>query len=51
MPPVLSMKKPDKQAVSLTDLTQRELAARGEAAAAAAAAAAAEVAAAVPNSL
>jgi hypothetical protein len=37
MPPVLSMKKPDKQAVSLTDLTQQELAAKGEASAAAAA--------------
>jgi hypothetical protein len=47
MPPVLSMKKPDKQAVSLTDLTQQELAAKGEAAAAPAAP---EVAAAGPNS-
>jgi hypothetical protein len=29
MPPVLSMKKPEKQATSLTDLTQQELSNRG----------------------
>ncbi|WIA37240.1 hypothetical protein OEZ86_014187 [Tetradesmus obliquus] len=51
MPPVLSMKKPDKSVVSLTDLTQQELAAAAaeegsssEAAAAAATAAAAAAA-------